>query len=86
MKKRLKKKLQTEIFNTYRGIRMWKGWKGGYSYTAKGDETIMVMFPNVEGYARDFTHAKKCIDAWWKSTEARLYRHTQKHPNPECPF
>lgn len=86
MKKRLAKKKQVERYETYRGIGLWQGWAGPYSYAMPKSQKVMIMFPAIEGYASDFTQAKKCVDKWYQSGDAAKHRHKRKHPNPECPF
>ena len=79
MKKLLAKKLQTEKLEVYRGIRLWQGWAGQYSYTMKADQKVMILLPLIEGYAPDFTQAKKWVDAWYESNQYRKYKHERKH-------
>lgn len=81
MKKRLRKKKVIESVEEYRGIRMVQGWAGKYTHRIVcGETNIMILFPTIEGYARDFTHARKIIDTWWSSAEAYRYRHERKNP------
>jgi hypothetical protein len=84
MKKRLRKKIQKERIETYRGITLWEGWAGPYSYLQKRSQRVMIMLPTIEFYAPDFTQAKLCVDHWHASAEKQVEIHKRK--TDEAPF
>lgn len=86
MNKRQSKKNQVERYEAHRGIRLWQGWAGKYSYAQPKDQAVMILFPTIEGYAADFTQARLIVDRWYQSVHAAKHRHLRKHPVTECPF
>lgn len=85
MNKRQSKKTQVEKLMLYRGIRLWQGWAGKYSYLQRKDTKVMILLPSIVNYAPDFTIARKLVDDWHQSSEAYKYKHERKH-NLSAPF
>jgi hypothetical protein len=66
MKKRLLKKLTKQSVTVYRGIRIWKNYRGEYSQGSKSYR-FMIMFPDIESYSKGTSGLRSAIDCFLKT-------------------